>query len=61
MPDIAMCTNEGCPLKQKCFRYTAKPSEHRQSYSMFEPTIEGGKILCEWFWNDKNMKQPKAK
>ena len=54
MPDITMCENEKCPFKEECFRYTAKPSEHRQSYSMFEPTIVDGKITCEWFLDNKN-------
>ena len=53
MPDISMCTNGECPLKQKCFRYTAKPIEHRQSYSMFKPTVVDGEITCEWFWDNK--------
>ena len=54
MPDIAMCTNEEYPLKQKCFRYTAKPSEYRQSYADFEPIVEDGKVSCGWFWDNKN-------
>lgn len=55
MPDIAMCENEKCPLKQDCFRYTATPSEHRQSYADFEPTVKDGKVLCDWFWDNKKL------
>ena len=47
MPDITMCTGERCPLKQICYRHTAKPSEFRQSYFMKPPISEG---KCEYFW-----------
>jgi hypothetical protein len=45
MPDITMCTGERCPLKQICYRHTAKPSE-RQSY-FGQPPVLGG--TCEYF------------
>lgn len=45
MPDIAMCTNERCTQKDKCYRHTAKPSVEWQSYAYFA----GGK-KCEFFW-----------
>ena len=32
MPDITMCEGKDCPLKETCYRYTAKPSEYLQSY-----------------------------
>jgi hypothetical protein len=38
MPDIAKCTNEKCTLKEKCYRWTSKPSEHQQAYHKFECT-----------------------
>ena len=46
MPDITMCNGVGCYLRDKCYRYTAKPS-FRQPYFMNEP-IEDGK--CKEFW-----------
>jgi len=49
MPDITMCSGEECPLKESCYRYTAKPSRY-QSY-FFEPPIEDGE--CNYFWTDK--------
>jgi hypothetical protein len=36
MPDISMCTNEECPLKETCYRYNATPSEFMQAYAKFE-------------------------
>lgn len=41
-----MCSGEKCPLKQICYRYTAKPSEP-QSYFMKPPVLGG---TCEYFW-----------
>ncbi len=36
MPDIAMCKNETCPLKNECYRFIAIPDEHWQSYTLFD-------------------------
>ena len=47
MPDISMCQNEECPLRKKCYRYTATPNEHLQAYGWFKPDKEG---KCEAFW-----------
>lgn len=43
MPDISMCSNFNCPIKETCYRYMAKPSYH-QSYSIF--IYENG---CDWY------------
>ena len=43
MPDIAMCSLEGCPKKHKCYRYKAEPCEN-QCYAEFE-----GGDYCEGF------------
>ena len=60
MADITMCSGERCPLKQICYRHTAKPSES-QSYFAQSPVLEG---TCEYFWRaevrsktDKNDKK----
>ena len=37
MPDITMCDNTDCPLRESCYRHTAKPTPIWQSYSRFEP------------------------
>lgn len=50
MPDISMCLNTNCPLKEKCHRFTAEPSEFRQSYVRFK--FEDGN--CEYFWGNEN-------
>jgi hypothetical protein len=45
MPDISMCKNEECPLRNQCYRYTAVPEVY-QSYASFKPD-ENGK--CDYF------------
>jgi hypothetical protein len=48
-PDITMCPGTDCPHKEKCYRFTAKPSEYMQSYFMKAP-IKDGK--CEYYWGE---------
>ena len=51
MPDISMCQNEDCPVRYGCYRYTALPDEHWQSYAQFElkkDTITG-EYTCDDF------------
>jgi hypothetical protein len=50
MPDIAMCEGTGCPRKESCHRFTATPSEYRQSYFETPPVKEDGR--CEMCWGD---------
>jgi len=51
MPDITMCTGEGCPKKKSCYRHNATPSQYRQSRFVEPPwdNIEGS---CAYFWLD---------
>jgi hypothetical protein len=52
MPDITMCNGNGCPKANKCYRLTAKPSQHRQSYFVIAPVDEDGE--CEYFGYDRD-------
>lgn len=45
MPDMEMCHGTDCPLRDRCYRYTAEPS-FRQSYFSTPPIKDGE---CEWF------------
>jgi hypothetical protein len=47
MADITKCKGEGCETKFTCYRFTAKPSEFRQSYFMESPIKNNG---CEYYW-----------
>ena len=49
MADITKCVGTNCPYKEKCYRYTAKTSEYRQSWFMNAP-IKDGK--CDMFWGN---------
>jgi hypothetical protein len=35
MPDIAMCKNDNCPLKDSCYRFKATPDSY-QAYTIVE-------------------------
>ncbi len=39
MPDITMCSGEGCELKETCYRYKAIPNEYRQSFFKQPPIV----------------------
>lgn len=32
MPDISKCHGGTCPLRDRCYRFTSKPSEFRQAW-----------------------------
>lgn len=48
MPDISMCKGDGCPIKQDCYRFTARPSEFYQSYFAVVPYDK--KTGCDHYW-----------
>lgn len=37
MPDITMCSDVTCHLRDQCFRYTATPDDLRQSWFAESP------------------------
>jgi len=51
MPDITMCLGTNCPHKEKCYRFTAKPSDY-QSYFMSPPIKEG---KCDMYWGEDQI------
>lgn len=61
MPDIAMCKGDNCPRKTQCYRYTAPPSEFRQSWFMTAPVKPDGS--CTYFYDNsykENHDEPAA-
>lgn len=63
MPDITMCQGvckerkQACPLRDNCWRYTARPSEYRQSYFIEAPFIvEPDGTSCGYFWKTEDTK-----
>jgi hypothetical protein len=57
MADISMCSGEGCPKKENCYRYTAYANEFMQSYFTEVPLKEDK--TCEWYWDNADRKQNK--
>lgn len=49
MPDITMCNNNKCPMRENCYRFKAEPSDY-QSYFRQSPDKDGE---CEYFWKLK--------
>ena len=41
MADITMCIPHNCPVKDKCYRFTAPVNEYRQSYQKNEAGNNG--------------------
>lgn len=57
MPDISMCTGEGCKKKKTCYRFTAKPSSYQSYFSV--PPKEQDK--CEYYYPVETPKKEKKK
>jgi hypothetical protein len=57
MADITMCRGEGCPMKNTCWRFLAKPDEFRQSYFTSPPNANNH---CEHYWKTKIRLLPNA-
>ena len=49
MPDITMCNGQRCPVREKCYRFTAKADELWQSYFVESP-IKDNK--CDHYWGE---------
>ena len=47
MPDITMCVNDDCPLRETCYRYMAEPST-AQSMAKYEWKDDGQWAWCEY-------------
>lgn len=47
MAGITKCSGEGCPLKERCYRFTAEES-WRKSYFIEVPFRDGE---CKMYWS----------
>jgi hypothetical protein len=55
MADITKCYGDDCPIKNKCYRYTAFANYDQQSYFTEIPgKTENGKFTCEMYWGVNN-------
>ena len=60
MADIAMCSDEQCPIRAYCYRYLAIPNRFSQAYAMFSsrkfPLTELLEEGCDGFWSASTRK-----
>ena len=47
MPDITMCKGDGCRARNHCYRFTATPSDYRQSWFVQTP---GNNKNCAYYY-----------
>lgn len=52
MPDITMCQNKDCPLKDKCYRFTAEPKKMQSYFAENPSSINKSKFECSMFYGD---------
>ena len=50
MADITKCRDKDCPVKEKCYRWTAE-EDMMQSYFVESPRSDEG---CEMFWGENS-------
>jgi hypothetical protein len=48
MPDITKCPGTNCDVKENCYRFTAKPDKHWQSWFTEMPIPTGEE--CDFYW-----------
>ena len=54
--DITMCSGQDCPIKEKCYRFTAPKNMIRQSYFAQSPgKTEDGEFICEMYWGKNSQ------
>ena len=53
MADITKCKGLGCPVKEDCYRYTAKADKY-QSYFTDSPYDKENK-KCDYYWGKNSQ------
>lgn len=51
MPDITLCKDKSCTLREQCYRFTAEPSDNQYYYQYSPYDSESGD--CEFYFNNK--------
>ena len=57
--DISKCSGEGCPLKERCYRFNTPMSEYRQTIFVNPPYDKKTK-KCDEYWKDINYREKKG-
>ena len=61
MADITKCMGQNCPIKEKCYRFTAQTNEFRQAYfteipGKWQDDVLNKKVWeCEMFWGERSQ------
>lgn len=54
MVDITKCSNDECPLKRECYRYTVESGfSEKQSYDNFQFEYFDENPCCDFFIDNK--------
>lgn len=53
MTDISKCGNEECPVKERCYRYTAPVGEYQSWLFINSDKLKKGEE-CEMFWDNSD-------
>lgn len=58
--DITKCEGTNCPLKEKCYRFTAPADDEWQSYFTESPygKLNDKDKECEYFWFNGSEPRP---
>lgn len=54
MADITMCIPRNCPVKDKCYRYTAPENKYWQAYSEYD--AENKDEGCSMYWDNEQRR-----
>ena len=57
MPDLTMCSGEGCKQKKKCYRFLAKPDKFQSFYA--QPPFSDKTGKCTEFLECKSKSDKK--
>jgi hypothetical protein len=55
MSDKTKCTNDKCPIKHTCYRWTAPADPLWQAYQRFEPFHNGDYYTCKHYIPDHKI------
>ena len=58
MTNISLCHGEHCPIRDECYRHTAKPIGDYQSWLSLTREEQDG---CEYFWPVKEADSEQSK
>lgn len=55
MADITKCNGGQCPIKEKCYRYTAQADDYQSWFFSppFEVDMENKTFKCDMYWGEQ--------